>query len=91
MLQRTIYKISFSLLLILVPNMFFLCNVGFANNASYITLSNQMARKRQLEVVANNVANAETIGFQQDEVLLRSAKNKKTSKKGNSFVFAETT
>jgi len=71
--------------------MSFLCTVSFANNASYITLSNQMARKRQLEVVANNVANAETIGFQQDEVLLRSAKNKKSSKKSNSFVFAETT
>jgi flagellar basal-body rod protein FlgF len=33
---------------------------------AYVTLSAQVALERQLEVVANNVANANTTGFKAD-------------------------
>jgi len=62
-----------------------------ANNASYIALSNQIARKTQLEVVSNNVANSNTVGFEQDAILFRNADLKQGSKRNNSFTWAETT
>ncbi len=37
------------------------------NNASYVALSLQVALKRELDIIANNVANANTTGFQADE------------------------
>lgn len=66
-------------------------NSALANNTSYITLSNQIARKRQLEVVANNAANTNTNGYEQDDILLRKVDYKQNSKRDNSFVWAETT
>lgn len=65
--------------------------VSFANNTSYITLSNQITRKKQLEMVANNVANASTVGYEQDDILLRKVDVRQNSKRTNSFVWAETT
>jgi len=86
-----LYKLSLSLCVVLLMELFFFCNSSFANNASYITLSNQIAQNRKLEVVANNVANANSIGFKQDAVLMR--KVDLGPKKGQkiSFVNAETT
>ena len=85
------HKISFYLVIFLLAELLFVCNSVFANNTSYITLSNQIARKRQLEAVANNAANTNTIGYEQDDILLRTVDYKQNSKRDNSFVWAETT
>lgn len=39
------------------------------NNASYVGLSLQMVLKRELDIIANNVANANTTGFQAEDPL----------------------
>jgi flagellar basal-body rod protein FlgF len=39
------------------------------NNASYIGLSLQVALKRELDIIANNVANANTTGYQAEDPL----------------------
>jgi flagellar basal-body rod protein FlgF len=57
-----------------------------SSNAFYITLSNQIARRRQLEVVAHNTANTNTIGFEADSVLFNKYDIKESKKKRNSFV-----
>lgn len=62
-----------------------------ASNASYLALSNQIAKKREMAVLANNAANSKTIGFEQENVLFRSAKIKSGKKEVGSFTFAETT
>ncbi|RTK92907.1 MAG: flagellar hook basal-body protein [Rickettsiales bacterium] len=66
-------------------------NQANANNASYISLSGQIARKNQLDVTANNVANINTTGFEQDAVITRDVKVKQNSRNSNSFVWTETT
>lgn len=57
-----------------------------ANNAIYLTLSNQIARSNQLEVLSNNVANSKTTGYEQDRVLFNSLNHQETNKKSNSYV-----
>jgi len=42
------------------------------NAPTYVTLSAEVALQRQLEVVANNVANASTVGFKADRQLFQS-------------------
>ena len=66
-------------------------NVSYANNASYIALSSQIARKHQLEVVANNAANINTTGFEQDAIIFRAVNLKQNHHRNNSFVWTETT
>jgi flagellar basal-body rod protein FlgF len=88
MTQISINKAS---LVFLAGQLFFLCNSAMANNSSYITLSSQIARKRQLEIVANNTANINTVGFEQDKILLRPVNVVQNSKRSNSFVWPETT
>jgi flagellar basal body rod protein FlgG len=61
-------------------------DVYASSNAFYITLSNQIARRRQLEVVAHNTANTNTIGFEADSVLFKKFDIKESRKKKNSFV-----
>lgn len=39
------------------------------DNTGYISLSHQMALQRQMDVIANNLANANTAGFKADETL----------------------
>ena len=39
-------------------------------NAAYIGLSRQMTLRRQLDIVANNIANADTTGFKVEQLLL---------------------
>lgn len=87
-----INKTSFSLAVFLVIELSFLCHANFAvaNNTSYITLSNQIVRQQQLETIANNAANIGTIGFEQDDLVIRKVDYKQNSKRKNSFVFAET-
>ena len=57
--------------IIIIIAMLFYCNSAYANNSTYITLSNQIARKTQLAMVANNVANANTTGYEADNVLFK--------------------
>ncbi|MFK8040499.1 MAG: flagellar hook basal-body protein [Rickettsiaceae bacterium] len=38
----------------------------YANNASYIALSNYVSKQYQLQIIANNVANSNTIGYESD-------------------------
>lgn len=83
-------KIYFSLWFFLLIYLAYPCGLCFANNTSYIALSNQIARKRQLEVVANNAANINTVGYEEDDILLRKVDVKQNSKRKNSFVWAET-
>ena len=39
-------------------------------NAAYVALSRQMALRRELDIVANNIANADTTGFKVEQLLL---------------------
>lgn len=91
MTRTSINKLSLCFLLALLFELSFLCNAAFANNASYVTLSAQIARKRQLEVIANNVANANTTGFEQDSLIFRNVDVKQKGKRNNSFAWVETT
>lgn len=61
----------------------------YATNAGYITLSNQMARNMELNVVANNVANASTTGYEMDSVIFAPVDQKASRNKTNSFVFPD--
>lgn len=88
--RKTLQKLI--LIIIFVPVIEILqINIIFANNASYITLSNQIARKNQLNVIANNVANINTVGFEQDGIIFRNVDVKQNAKRSNSFVWTETT
>ena len=90
MMHIPIHKLSLYILFVLLFELFFLCNAAKANNASYIALSSQIARKTQLEVISNNVANANAVGFEQDAVIFRNVDLKQNSKRNNSFAWAET-
>ncbi len=59
---------------------------AFANNALYIATSNDMAKKIQLNVIANNLANANTNGYEQDSVIFKSVTHKESKKKENKYV-----
>ncbi len=39
-------------------------------NAAYVALSRQMTLRRELDIVANNIANADTTGFKVEQLLL---------------------
>ena len=39
-------------------------------NAAYIGLSRQMTLRRELDIVANNVANANTTGFKVEQLMV---------------------
>lgn len=39
-------------------------------NAAYVTLSRQMTLRRELDIVANNIANADTTGFKVEQLLV---------------------
>ncbi|HZZ33225.1 MAG TPA: flagellar basal-body rod protein FlgF [Phenylobacterium sp.] len=41
------------------------------DNTQYVGLSNQMVLKRQLDIVANNIANADTTGFKFESLMTR--------------------
>lgn len=91
MVHESINKLTLRFCLFLLMQLFVFNNIAFANNSSYVTLSGQIARKRQLEVVANNVANANTVGFEQDNLVFRAVDVKQNSRRANSFAWTETT
>jgi flagellar basal-body rod protein FlgF len=41
------------------------------NNALYVGLSRQMTLKREMDVIANNIANSDTTGFKVESLMLR--------------------
>ena len=41
------------------------------NNALYVGLSRQMTLQRQMNVIANNIANSDTVGFKVESLMLR--------------------
>ncbi|MDC0864500.1 flagellar hook basal-body protein [Rickettsiaceae bacterium] len=83
-MQNFIKKLAVSFLYILLLELFIFANASYANNASYVALSSQIVRHRQLDVIANNAANSNTVGFEQDSILFKSSyRNKKSN---NSFV-----
>jgi flagellar basal-body rod protein FlgF len=55
-------------------------------NPSYVSLSSQMARERQMDVIANNMANANTVGYKAARVLFHEYLDKASGGKGVSFV-----
>ncbi|MFN3537435.1 MAG: flagellar basal-body rod protein FlgF [Brevundimonas sp.] len=40
-------------------------------NAAYVALSRQMTLRRELDIVANNIANADTTGFKVEQLMVR--------------------
>jgi flagellar basal-body rod protein FlgF len=63
-------------------------NFCFGNNGYYISLSNHIARKTQFNIVANNTANTNTNGFENDSLVFKNIDKTQSSKKKNSFVRA---
>jgi len=61
---------------------------SFADNAYYITLSNQIARKQDLSIIANNASNTNTPGFEEDATLYKNSKIYETPKSEINFVQA---
>lgn len=59
---------------------------AFANNSTYISLSNNVARMQELEVITNNAANTNTIGYESDSILFKKKDSKENGKKSNSYV-----
>ncbi len=74
-------------------NLLFVSMIGAlhasANNALYIATSNDIAKRVQLEVVANNVANGNTIGYEQDSVVFKPIEHKESKSKTDAFVKPE--
>ncbi len=60
--------------------------ISHASNAPYIAISNDIAKQAQLEVIANNAANVNTTGFEQDDVIYKRVDKKESKRKTNSFV-----
>ena len=86
---KVLYPIQVMCKIFLILFNFFICAITFASNSTYITLSNQIAKKTQLKIVANNVANANTIGYESDSVLFKNIDTKQSSKRYNSFVYLD--
>lgn len=60
-----------------------------ANNSIYIATSNSMSKQKHLEVVSNNAANINTIGFEQDNIMFEGRDHKASKRKKDSFVIAK--
>lgn len=54
-------------------------------NAGYIALSRQIAVRRNLDIVANNLANMTTVGYKAQNIMFEEHLNGKASDKINSF------
>ncbi len=72
--------------LIILFSALFLSNQIYANNAFYISVSSQIARKQNMEMVANNAANINTIGYEEDALLLRASTAGKSVATNTQFV-----
>ena len=63
----------------------------YANNSNFIALSNQRMRTQELEIIANNVANANTIGYEADGLLSMQNDFKISNKIQDSFAISKGT
>lgn len=52
------------------------------NNALYVGLSRQMTLKREMDVIANNIANSDTVGFKVENLMLREDVQQTSAKAG---------
>lgn len=57
-----------------------------ANNAFYISISDQVARKQDLEIISNNAANSSTVGYEEDSSIYHNYDVMESRRKNNSFV-----
>ena len=55
------------------------------DNALYVGLSRQMTLRRELDIVANNIANANTTGFKVEELMVRTEPAKPARTVGGSY------
>ncbi|MDX1917288.1 MAG: flagellar basal body rod C-terminal domain-containing protein [Rickettsiaceae bacterium] len=55
--------------IIVLFSVLFASSTTSANNAFYISIANQIAKKYNMEIVANNAANLNTIGYEEDAAL----------------------
>jgi flagellar basal-body rod protein FlgF len=55
------------------------------DNALYVGLSRQMTLRRELDIVANNIANANTTGFKVEELMVRTEPAKPARTAGGSY------
>jgi flagellar basal-body rod protein FlgF len=55
------------------------------DNALYVGLSRQMTLRRELDIVANNIANANTTGFKVEELMVRTEPAKPSRTAGGSY------
>lgn len=60
--------------------------VRTVDNTTYVALSSQMALRRQLEIVANNMANQSTVGFKAQRMMFREYIQNPTTPDPISFV-----
>lgn len=61
----------------------------FANNAFYISIANQVARKQDLQIITNNAANANTIGYEEDATIFGTQEVLESKRKNNSFTYTK--
>lgn len=57
---------------------------SFANNSIYISLSNQKVKMEEINIISNNAANTNTVGYEQDGVVTQKY-DIKSGRKINSF------
>lgn len=68
---------------------FLYCNSSMANNAFYITISNQVARKQDLQIITNNASNSNTIGYEEDASIFKTQDVMQSRRKNNSFTYID--
>lgn len=81
-------KYQYFFIIFIIINQIFESSV-FASNANYISLSNDIARSKHLQIISNNIANTNTIGFEEDDVLFQQVDHNIKHKENNAFVIAE--
>ncbi|MGV2432303.1 MAG UNVERIFIED_CONTAM: flagellar hook basal-body protein [Rickettsiaceae bacterium] len=61
-------------------------NTSYSNNSIYIATSNSIAKQAELEVTANNAANVNTPGYEEDSVIFQPRIHKESKSKSDAFV-----
>jgi flagellar basal-body rod protein FlgF len=77
---------STKLSIFLLAALIILHDSTFANNSVYINLSNYVAKNLQLQTASNNIANQNTLGFEEDNMLLGAHRKEMKNRQRNSFV-----
>ena len=72
--------------IIVLFGVLFLSMEANASNAFYISISSQIARKRNMETVANNAANINSVGYEEDAVVFKNTGAGKAILPNNNFV-----